>query len=62
LNDTLVFQSAYFSLFLFGCDGQSGRETARTAQADRQPQMKIEGTHTGLRQTLSHELLEMAKL
>lgn len=57
----MIFQNAHCSLFLFGFDGKTGRETARTARVDQQPQIKIEETHTGLRPALSHEL-EMTKV
>lgn len=57
----MIFQNAHCSLFLFGFDGKTGRETARAAQVDQQPQIKIEEPHTGLRPTSSHEL-EMTKV
>lgn len=57
----MIFQDAHYSLFLLGFDGKTGRETARAAQVDQQPQIKIEESHTGLRPTSSHEL-EMTKV
>lgn len=51
----MIFQNAHCSLFLFGFDRKTGRETARIALVDQQPQIKIEESHTGLRPTSSHE-------
>lgn len=57
----MIFHNAHCSLFLFGFDGKTGRETARTARVGQQPQIKIEEPHTGLQPTSSHEL-EMTKV